>query len=131
MSLPVPTTELDHLDRIDLTQVAARGCHGVWEDEQTSPQDFLVDVVVWLEPEPQRPDSLDHTVSYVEVSQTIVREVAETSYRLLETLGRHLCQVLLAGQPRAYAVDVRIHKPRAAKDAGCTDLSVTVRRRRP
>lgn len=125
---PVARADLDHLDRIDLVQVAARGCHGVWDDEQTTAQDFTVDVTVWLDPVRDRADQLDATVSYVEVGQIIADQVAQTSFRLLETLGGHLCQVLLR-LPGMAAVEVRIHKPRAAVDSGCTDVAVTVRRR--
>jgi dihydroneopterin aldolase len=84
------------------------GRHGVNEEERRDGQQFLVDVTLEV-PEPAR-DSIDATVDYRAVRDT-VREVSDVrSYKLLESLAQAAADAIVA----RFTVDgatVRVRKP--------------------
>lgn len=117
-------------DRIEITGVAARGIHGVYPDEALEAQAFVVDVVLWTDfSAAVASDELDDTVDYVAAS-ALVQHVVESSRALLvERLTEELCAALL-DNPLVHTARVTVHKPRAARDAHGSDVSVTCTRTR-
>jgi 7,8-dihydroneopterin aldolase/epimerase/oxygenase len=84
------------------------GRHGVDEDERRDGQQFLVDVTLEL-PEPAE-DSIDATVDYRAVRDT-VRELSDArSYKLLESLAQAAAEAIVA-RFTVDAATVRVRKP--------------------
>ncbi|NUL47688.1 dihydroneopterin aldolase [Cellulosimicrobium funkei] len=119
-------------DRITLTGLTARGYHGVFDEEKRDGQDFTTDVVVHLDAAPAAAgDSLEHTVNYAQVADTVLRVVTGESLDLIETVADRIARALLAEQPVAAAVEVTVHKPHAPIEADFADVAVSVYRSRP
>jgi dihydroneopterin aldolase len=117
-------------DRIEITGIAASGVHGVYEDEAEDAQPFVVDVVLWTNvDEAVASDRLETTIDYVAASGLVQQVVEASRAKLIERLADELCQELLTNI-HALAVQVTVHKPRAARDARAVDVSVTLTRTR-
>ncbi|GAB2470784.1 hypothetical protein GCM10027063_09020 [Promicromonospora xylanilytica] len=118
------------LDQIQLTGVSARGYHGVLPSERQAGQEFLADVVLYLDTRPAAAgDDLAQTVSYAEVAQDVHDVLAGEPADLVETVAERIAAVVLA-RPQVEAVDVRVHKPQAPIPVPFADVEVAIRRDR-
>lgn len=117
-------------DRIELRGVRGRGRHGVYEHERRDGQDFVVDVVLWLDLAPAaRSDDVVDTVHYGEVAETVVAEIEGEPAALIETLADRIASRCLV-DGRVRAVEVTVHKPQAPITVPFEDVAVTVVRSR-
>lgn len=115
-------------DHLTLTGLRAFGHHGVFEHERNDGQEFILDVVVWLDfAEAAGSDDLDKTVHYGVLAEQIVAAVESDPVDLIETLAERVAGVVLAHDaPRS--VQVTVHKPSAPITVGFSDVSVTITR---
>ncbi len=119
----------DGWDLIAITGVAAEGCHGVYDHEQTTPQPFVLDVVLRVRTDQAAAsDDLSDTLDYVTVATHAAGLVRDRSYGLIETLADVVARAVLGLPGPHRAVSVTVHKPRAAEVAGAADVAVTVHR---
>lgn len=117
-------------DRISLLGVRARGHHGVLAEEKRDGQDFVVDVVLYLDLCPAGvTDDLDLTVNYAEVGADVVARIEGPSLDLIESLAEQIAGDALA-RPGVHTVDVTVHKPSAPVGVPFGDVTVHVERRR-
>jgi dihydroneopterin aldolase len=116
-------------DRITLTGIGVRAHHGVFEFERVEGQDFVIDVVAWLDLAPAaRGDELAATVHYGELAEAVAQAVASDPVDLIETVAERIARVVLS-----FPVDrteVTVHKPQAPIPVPFTDVAVTVVRDR-
>jgi 7,8-dihydroneopterin aldolase/epimerase/oxygenase len=84
------------------------GRHGVNDDERRDGQLFLFDVT--LEIAEPKEDSIDATVDYRRVRDTVKAVSDAESYRLLETLATAVADAVLA-ELQPLRVRVRVRKP--------------------
>lgn len=119
-------------DRITLTGLRVRGHHGVFEHERRDGQDFVVDVVVWLDlARAAVSDDLADTLHYGELAERAAAIVGGEPCDLIETVAGRVADDVL-GDERVDAVEVTVHKPAAPIPLTFADVAVTVRRsRRP
>ncbi|GAA0605974.1 dihydroneopterin aldolase [Kutzneria viridogrisea] len=117
-------------DRITLTGLRVRGHHGVFEHERREGQDFLVDVVVWMDLDrAAATDDLAQTLHYGELAERTATIVGGQPYDLIETVaGKVADEVMTDG--RVHAVEVTVHKPAAPIPLTFADVAVTIRRSR-
>jgi len=117
-------------DRITLTGLRVRGLHGVLAAERELGQEFIVDVVLWLDTAPAAAtDDVTLTVHYGELAEALAGVVAGEPVDLLETLAVRLVEVCLADL-RVARSEVTVHKPAAPIPLPFGDVSVTVVRDR-
>jgi dihydroneopterin aldolase len=117
-------------DRITLTGLRVRGHHGVLEHERRDGQDFLVDVVVWLDlSRAAASDALSDTLHYGEVAERTAAVVGGEPCDLIETVAGRIADDVL-GDERVDAVEVTVHKPSAPIPLTFADVAVTVHRSR-
>lgn len=117
-------------DRIILDAMRFSGTHGVYEEEQTRPQPFDVDVELSLNLQPAGlSDDLSRTIDYGRVFETCRQIVESTRFHLLEALAEAIAHELLAGFP-ADEVTVRIRKPEVQLGGPLRGAGVEIRRRR-
>jgi dihydroneopterin aldolase len=117
-------------DRITLTGLRVRGHHGVFEHERRDGQDFLVDVVVWIDlARAAATDDLTETLHYGELAQRAADIVAGEPVDLIETVAGRIADDVMTDQ-RVHAVEVTIHKPSAPIPLTFADVAVTIRRSR-
>lgn len=120
----------EHLDRISLSGVTARGFHGVFEFERREGQDFVVDVVLGVDTrDAAATDDLALTVDYGAIGADIVAAVERDPVDLIETLAQRIADACLAHQ-RVEVVEVVVHKPQAPVGVPFGDVAVTITRRR-
>ena len=100
-------------DRIELTGLRVRGNHGVFEHERRDGQEFVVDLVLWVDSRPAAAsDDLNDTVDYGALAQRAHDIVAGEPRNLIETVAAEIADDIAADE-KVYAVEVTVHKPSA------------------
>lgn len=119
-------------DRIALRGLRVRGNHGVFEHERRDGQEFVVDLVVWLDlAEAAATDDLAHTADYGELARIAAEVVGGPACDLIETVAGRIASRVLEADPRLRAVEVTVHKPSAPIPLSFDDVAVVLRRDRP
>jgi dihydroneopterin aldolase len=117
-------------DRITLTGLRVFGRHGVFEHEKRDGQDFVVDIVVWLDlSAAAKTDDLTQTLHYGELAQLAAGIVGGEPYDLIESVAGKIADEVLLDE-RLSAVEVTVHKPSAPIPLTFDDVAVTIRRER-
>lgn len=117
-------------DRIILDSMTFQGTHGVYEEEQLTPQPFEVDAELLLNLEPAGlSDDLAQTVDYGAVFDTCRQIVESTRFHLIEALAEAIAQELLSGFP-VDEVLIRVRKPTVKLGGTLRSAGVEIRRRR-
>ena len=118
-------------DRIVLRGLRVRGHHGVFEHERREGQDFLVDLVVWLDlAAATASDDLADTLHYGELAERVAAIVAGPPVNLIEVVAGRVADEVLT-DARVHAVEVTVHKPQAPIPQDFADVAVVVHRTRP
>jgi dihydroneopterin aldolase len=117
-------------DRIFLEGMVFSGTHGVYEEEQQTPQRFELDVELVLNLQPAGlTDDLERTIDYSRVFETC-REIVETTrFNLIEALAEAIAHELLANYP-ADEVAIRVKKPDVQLGGTFRAAGIQIRRRR-
>jgi 7,8-dihydroneopterin aldolase/epimerase/oxygenase len=117
-------------DRIELRGLAVRGRHGVFDHERVNGQDFVVDVIVWIDlADAAASDELADTYDYAALAQLAAGVVAGPPRNLIEAVGGEIADRVMDDQ-RVHAVEVVVHKPQAPIPQQFADVAVVVRRSR-
>ncbi|HMS77148.1 dihydroneopterin aldolase [Gordonia sp. (in: high G+C Gram-positive bacteria)] len=117
-------------DRIELRGLVVRGHHGVFDHEKRDGQDFIVDVVLWLDLRAAAvSDDLADTVDYGALAQLAHDIVAGQPRDLIETVSAEVAEAVMADQ-RITACEVTVHKPSAPIPLTFGDVAVVARRSR-
>ncbi len=118
------------LDEIAVTGIRAFGRHGVYPDERRDGQEFVADVVLWLDTrQAAATDDVADTVHYGELAEEVAAILAGEPVDLLETLAARIVDAVLARRP-VQRVRVTVHKPAAPIPVPFDDVTVTVTRGR-
>lgn len=117
-------------DRIELRGLTVHGNHGVFDFEKRDGQEFVVDVVAWLDLAPAAAtDDLARTLHYGELAERVAAIVGGAPRDLIETVAGEIADAVLA-DARVTAVEVTLHKPNAPIPLRFADVAVVVHRRR-
>lgn len=117
-------------DRIELRGLTVRGRHGVYEFERDEGQDFVIDIVAWLDlADAAASDDLADTHDYVALAARAAAVVAGPARNLIETVGAEIADFVMADE-RVHAVEVTVHKPEAPIEQQFSDVAVVIRRSR-
>jgi dihydroneopterin aldolase len=117
-------------DRIELRGLRVRGHHGVFDHEKRDGQDFVVDVVLWLDlRQAAATDDLTKTVHYGELAERVAAIVAGEPRDLIETVSAEIADAVME-DARVRAVEVTLHKPNAPIPLDFADVAVVARRSR-
>lgn len=120
------------MDRIVLRGMRFVGRHGVYAWEREAGQPFVVDLAMDLDLEAAgRSDRLEDSVDYTVVYAAVRRVVEGQPHQLIESVAHAIAAAVLAGFGRVAAVDVTVHKPRAALGGPTDGAAVIVHRARP
>jgi dihydroneopterin aldolase len=118
-------------DTITLTGIEATGHHGVFEHERVDGQRFLADVTLHLDLSAAGgTDSLEATVDYGAIADTVVGVLAGPPFALIEAVAHTMAGRILDGWPLVDEVEVTVHKPEAPIEATFADVAVRISRRR-
>lgn len=117
-------------DRIELRGLRVRGRHGVFDHERAEGQDFLVDIVVWIDlTEAAGTDELSDTYDYGLLAERASAIVACPARNLIETVAGEIAEDVM-NDSRVHAVEVTVHKPQAPIPQVFADVAVVARRSR-
>lgn len=115
-------------DRVEVRGIRARGHHGVFASEKEQGQEFVVDVVLYLDTRPAAgSDDLADAVDYGRVAQRVHDVVTGQVVDLVETLAQRVADACLTDE-RVLAVDVAVHKPQAPVPVPFEDVVVRIHR---
>ena len=118
-------------DQVQVTGLRVEAHHGVFDDERSEGQLFLVDVILDVDTQiAARTDDLDDTIDYAQLVGDVADMIRSTQFHLLEALAAHVADELLARQ-RVASVRVRITKPDVELPEDVDAVSVQVHRVRP
>jgi dihydroneopterin aldolase len=117
-------------DRIELRGLKVRGNHGVYEHERRDGQDFVVDVIVWMDLAPAAAsDDLADTLDYGALAQRVAGIVGGEPCDLIEAVAGRVADDVMS-DARVQAVEVVLHKPQAPIPLEFADVAVVTRRSR-
>ncbi|AWV47198.1 dihydroneopterin aldolase [Mycobacterium leprae Kyoto-2] len=117
-------------DRMELRGLIVRGRHGVYEVERANGQDFIVDVILWIDlADAAANDNLADTYDYVVLAERTAAIIAGPPRNLIETVGSEIADFVMDDE-RVHAVEVVVHKPQAPIPQQFSDVAVVVRRSR-
>lgn len=114
-------------DHISIKGLRVFGRHGVEPREREYGQDFLIDLVCWLDlSEAAQSDLIENTIDYAELIDVVKAIVEKETYFLLEALAKRLIDAILE-MPRVESVSVAISKPEVAAHMGLEKAEVRMR----
>jgi 7,8-dihydroneopterin aldolase/epimerase/oxygenase len=117
-------------DRIELRGLTVHGHHGVYDFERVGGQDFVIDIIIWIDlADAAASDDLADTHDYVVLAQRAADIVAGPPRNLIETVGAEIADFVMDDE-RVHAVEVVVHKPQALIPQEFADVAVVVRRSR-
>ena len=99
------------MDIIFLEQVKVQTKLGVPEWERMMPQTIILDIEIGYDlTNACQSDSIDDTIDYGAVVSRIRETLTENSFKLVEALAEHLCQLILKDFG-ALSVKIKVAKP--------------------
>ena len=94
---------------IYLNDLIFNGFHGVYPAEKKIGNTFKVDLRIQLTPTTKTIDQLEQTIDYVQV-YALIQKIMAVPTPLLETIVTNIADQILAAQPMAESVYVKITK---------------------
>eukprot|EP00887_Chlorella_sp_A99_P001418 scaffold8.g1418.t1 len=124
-------TELQDQDLVILKGLTFHGYHGVFPEERTLGQKFVVDAVLAADLRAAgESDDLQRTINYARVYEDIREAVEGPPQQLLEAVAERLAAQLLERHPAVGAVQLGIRKPHVAVGGVVESLGIQITRRR-
>lgn len=119
------------MDKIYISGLKVYAWHGVFPEEQERGQEFVLDITLSLPLErASRSDELSDTVSYADVTDTVLRVFTAKRYRLIERAAGAVADAVLESYPAVRGVTVVVRKPHAPVDASFSCMAVELTRTR-
>lgn len=102
------------MDRIRIKNLEVYAHHGVFKEEQSLGQKFLVSADLFLPLyQAAMTGDLDLSIHYGEVCQIIAETMVQNPTPLIETAAEELCQVLFETYPQLRGIRLELKKPQA------------------
>ena len=112
---------------ISINGLAAHGFHGVFAEEKSAGQKFLIDLELYGDfIDAAISDKLEDTDDYGEIINTTLEVVKGESCDLIEHLAYLIGQRLVSEFKRLSKVIVTVHKPYAPVEAEIADITFTI-----
>lgn len=100
------------MDQITIEKLTVFGNHGVYPEENTLGQKFLVSLVLYTDTRKAgMNDELESSINYGDVSQYVRQFFEENTFKLIERVAEKLAESLLLRYSLLEKVDVKIEKP--------------------
>ena len=114
------------MDTIFLEQVTVQTKLGVPEWERLKPQTIILDIEISYDlAKSCKSDAIEDTIDYGLVVNRIRETLSEHSFKLVEALAEHVCQLLL-NEFKAENVKIKVAKPHVL--TGLKSLGVIIER---
>lgn len=117
------------MDRIAIEHLEVFARHGVFPEENTLGQKFILNLTLYLSTRRAgRSDDLAASIHYGEVSHFATKFLQDHTWKLIETVAEQLARALLLEYPLLEQVDVEVQKPWAPIGLPLKTVSVAIRR---
>jgi 7,8-dihydroneopterin aldolase/epimerase/oxygenase len=118
------------MDKIEIKGIKIYGYHGVMEEEKKLGQNFIVDLKIYKDLKMAgETDSIENTVSYAEIYDSVKQIIKKEKYDLIERLAEKIAEEVLT----KFAIDkikVRVKKPNAPIYGNFKYVGVEIKRKR-
>ena len=115
-------------DTIFLHELRVETVIGLWDWERKIRQTVSIDLEMGTDIRPAAAtDSLDSSLNYTLVAKRLQQFIADSSFKLVETMAEKIAEIVLAEFEVAW-VEVRVNKPGAIR--GARDVGVIIYRDR-
>ncbi|EAE8347993.1 dihydroneopterin aldolase [Listeria monocytogenes] len=119
------------MDKIYLNELVFYGYHGVLAEETKLGQTFRVSLILGLSTKKAGiSDSVEDTVSYANVYETVKEIVEGTPFKLIEALAEKIATEVLTGYPLLEEVTVKLIKPNPPIPGHYDSVAVEIERKR-
>ncbi|MBC2151621.1 dihydroneopterin aldolase [Listeria innocua] len=119
------------MDKIYLNELAFYGYHGVLQEETKLGQTFRVSLILGLSTKKAgQSDSVDDTVSYADVYDTVKGIVEGTPFKLIEALAEKIASEVLTDYPLLEEITVKLIKPNPPIPGHYDSVAVEIKRKR-
>ncbi len=116
-------------DQIKIQNLEVFGNHGVFQEETTLGQKFLLNAVLYTDiRKAGETDELSDSIHYGEVCHYMTEFMKNHTYKLIEAATEHLAEALLLDIPKLLAVDLEVKKPWAPIGLPLETVSVNIHR---
>lgn len=116
------------MDKIIAKGLKFKGRHGVLASEQTNPQEFYIDLELYLDLQAAGTrDELELTVDYEQIFNSVRNIVENESYKLIEALAENIARTILK-KFSVNAIEVTVCKPNAPVEGIFDYFAVKMRR---
>lgn len=117
------------MDQIRIENLEVYAHHGVFKEENTLGQKFLVSLVLYADTkEAGRSDDMSFSVNYADVAHFVEEQMKARDYKLIEAAAEHLAEEVLLQFPELDKISVEIKKPWAPILLPLDHVSVRIRR---
>ncbi len=112
------------MDRILISDLAARCIVGVNDEERREKQDVLINLTLYADlSKACKSDLFEDTVDYRGMKKRIVKMVEESQYYLVEALAQAVAEICLSDS-KVMEVKVRVEKPSALRFARTVGVEI-------
>ncbi len=112
------------MDRILISDLAARCIIGVNEEERREKQDVMINITLYANlSKPCQNDQFKDTVDYRSIKKRVVKMVEESKYFLVEALAEAVARICLS-DPKVVETKVRVEKPSALRFARTVGVEI-------
>ncbi|MBC1439416.1 dihydroneopterin aldolase [Listeria innocua] len=119
------------MDKIYLNELAFYGYHGVLQEETKLGQTFRASLILGLSTKKAgQSDSVDDTVSYADVYETVKGIVEGTPFKLIEALAEKIASEVLTNYPLLEEITVKLIKPNPPIPGHYDSVAVEIKRKR-
>ncbi len=124
MLMEAVTSRNSVMDRILISDLAARCIIGVNEEERHEKQDVLINITLYADLRKAcQSDRFENTVDYRSIKKQVVKMVEESRYYLVEALAEAAAGICLS-DPKVVEVKVRVEKPSALRFARTVGVEI-------
>lgn len=117
------------MDEIRISNLEVFGHHGVFAEENTLGQKFLVSAVLYTDTRRAgQTDQLEYSIHYGDVCHTIKQIMEEQNYKLLETVAETIADRLLKKYDLLERIQIEIKKPWAPIKLPIDTVAVRIER---
>ncbi len=112
------------MDRILISDLAARCIIGINDEERREKQDVLINLTLYADlSRACKSDRFEETVDYRSIKKRIVKMVEESRYDLVEALAQAVADICLS-DPKVMEAKVRVEKPSALRFARTVGVEI-------
>ncbi len=112
------------LDRIYITELAARGIIGINAEEREKKQDIVVNITLYTDLSLScKTDNINDTVDYKNIKKRVLDLVENSSFFLVEKLAQSIADIALSDM-RILRVSVKVEKPGALRFAKTVGVEI-------